>query len=161
MAPLGTVLSDPMTIQNILAGALAGGAAVLGGLTGGEQGALEQGIKTEAATRAKGMRPEGQLMSARLVVDGHSEGSFTMQPGSCYTIIGFGGPGTFEYQLNLVTAPPVPPQVLAQSATGSVVPVVGPNDQCVRDPYPLPLVVKIDLHLLRGQGMVGAQVYEK
>lgn len=161
MAPLGAVLADPLAVQNILAGALAGGAAILGGLTGGEQGPLDQGIKTQAETQAKGMRPEGQMMTARLGVDGHAEGALTMQPGACYTIIGFGGPGAFDYQLNLVTAPPVPPQVLAQSTSGSITPVVGPNDQCIRSPYPLPLVVKIDMHLVRGQGMVGAQVYRR
>jgi hypothetical protein len=161
MAPLGAVLADPMALENILSGALAGGAAMLGGLTGGEQGPLEQGIKMQAQAQARGATPEGQLMTARLAGDAHAEGSLTLQPGSCYTVIGFGGPGVFDYQLNLMTAPPVPPQILAQSPTGSVTPVVGANDQCVRSPYPLPLLVKLDMHLLRGQGMVGAQVYKK
>jgi hypothetical protein len=161
MAPLGSVLADPATMQSILAGALAGGAAALGAMTGGEQAPIEQGIKTQAQTQAKGMRPEGQLMTGRLTTDGHAEGSLTMQPGACYTIIGFGGLGVFDYQINLVTAPPAPPQILAQSAAGSVTPVVGPNDQCVRSPFPLPLVVKVDMHLLRGQGLVGAQAYKR
>ena len=161
MAPLGALLADPMAMQNILAGALAGGAAMLGGLTGGEQAPIEQGIEMQAQAQAKGMVAEGQVMTARLQSDGHAEGSLTMQPGGCYTILGFGGPGAFDYQINLVTAPPVPPQVLAQSATGGVTPVVGPNEQCIRSPYPLPLVVKVDMHLLRGQAMVGAQVYRK
>ena len=161
MAPLGTLFSDPSVMQSILAGALAGGAAVLGGLVGGEQAPLQQGIQMQAQTQAKGMRPEGQLMTARLSTDGHAEGSLTLEPGSCYSIIGFGGPGTFDFQINLLTAPPMPPQVIAQSAAGSVAPVVGANEQCVRSPYPLPLVVKVDMHLLRGQGMVGAQVYKK
>ncbi|HVU03436.1 MAG TPA: hypothetical protein VHE30_16870 [Polyangiaceae bacterium] len=161
MQPLGAVLADPQTLQTILAGALSGGAAALGGLTGGEQGPIEQGIKMQAQTQAKGAHPEGQLLTGRLSPDGHAEGSLTMQPGACYTVIGFGGPGVFDYQLNLVTAPPVPPQVLAQSPAGGVAPVVGPNDQCIRSPYPLPMVVKIDMHLLKGQGLVGAQVYRK
>src|SRR5689334_6165395 len=38
MAPLGNVMADPTTIQNILAGALSGSAAALGAMTGGEQG---------------------------------------------------------------------------------------------------------------------------
>jgi hypothetical protein len=161
IAPLGLVLADPVAMQNILAGALAGGAAMLGGLTGGEEAPVQQGIKTQAETQAKGMRPEGQLMTARLGADGHAEGSLTMQPGNCYAIVGFGGPGALDYQINLMTAPPMPPQLLAQSAAGSVTPVVGSNEQCVRSPYPLPLVVKIDMHLIRGQGMVGAQVYKR
>jgi len=161
MAPLGAVLADPTTMQNILAGALAGGAAALGTLTGGEQAPLEQGVKMQAETQAKGMKAEGQLMTARLTPDGHAVGSLTMQPATCYSIIGFGGIGVFDYQINLVTAPPMPPQVLAQSPAGGVAPVVGPNDQCVRSPYPLPLVVNVDMHVVRGQGLVGAQIYKK
>jgi hypothetical protein len=161
MAPLGNVMADPTTIQNILAGALSGGAAALGAVTGGEQGPIEQGIKSQAGTQAKGMRADGQLMSAHLQPDGHASGSLTLQPGSCYTVIGFGGLGVLDYQISVVTAPPVPPQVLAQSPAGGVAPVVGPNDQCIRSPYPLPLVVKLDMHVLRGQGFVGAQVYKK
>jgi hypothetical protein len=161
MAPLGAVLADPTTMQNILAGALAGGAAALGTLTVGEQAPIEQGVKMQAETQAKGMKPENQLMTARLTPDGHAVGSLTMQPGTCYSIIGFGGIGVFDYQINLVTAPPMPPQVLAQSPAGGVAPVVGPNDQCVRSPYPLALVVKVDMHVLRGQGLVGAQIYKK
>jgi hypothetical protein len=161
MAPLGNVFADPATIQNLLAGALAGSAAALGAATGGELGPIEQGIKAQASTQAKGMRADGQLMSAHLQLDGHASGSLTLQPGSCYAVIGFGGLGVLDYQLSVVTAPPVPPQVLAQSPAGGVAPVVGANEQCIRSPYPLPLVVKVDMHVVRGQGLVGAQVYKK
>jgi len=161
VAPLGAVLADPAAAQNILAGAVAGGAAILGALVGGEQAPLDEGIKSVAETQAKGMTPQGQLMTARLAANGHAEASLTLKPGSCYTVIGFGGPGTLDFRINLVTAPPMPPQVLAQSAGGSVTPVVGPNEQCVRSPYPLPLVVKVDMQLLRGQGLVGARVYKR
>jgi len=159
MAPLGAVFADPATLQSILAGALAGGTAALGALTGGQQAPIEQGIEMQASSQAKGMRPEGQLLSATLSADGHAEGSLTMQPGNCYTVIGFGAPGVFDYQISVTTTAPMPPQILAQSAATGGAPVVGANDQCVRNPYPLPFVVKIDLHLLRGQGMVGARVY--
>jgi hypothetical protein len=84
-----------------------------------------------------------------------------MQPGACYTIVGFGGPGVFDYQINVITAPPLPPQVIAQSPPGSVTPTVGPNEQCLQTPSPVPLQVKVDMHLLRGQGLVGAQAYKK
>jgi hypothetical protein len=160
-APLGQVFADPATLQNILAGALAGGAAAMGGLTGGELGPIEQGIKMQAQNHAKGMQPEGQLMSAKVQPNGHAEGSAMLQSGLCYTILGFGGIGVLDYQINLVTAPPAPPQVLAQSPAGGPAPIVGAGDQCVRNPYPLPMMVKVDMHVLRGQGLVGAQVYKK
>ena len=54
------------------------------------------------------------------------------------------GIGVLDYQINMMTAPPVPPQVVAQSPSGGVAPVVGGAGQCLRSPYPLPVVVKID-----------------
>lgn len=158
---LGNILADPQGLQNILAGALAAGAASLSPMTGGELAPIEQGIKMRVPNEAKGMKPDGQLMSAKLSPDGHAEGSFTIQPGGCYTVIGFGGMGVFEYQINVLTAPPMPPQVLAQSNAGGATPTVGPNDQCLRSPAGLPMPVKIDMHVVRGQGLVGAQVYKK
>ncbi len=158
---LGTVGSDPNALQAIIAGALSGGAATLGLLTGGETAQLEQGIKMKAQTEAKGRKADGPLMSAKLAQGGHAQADFTLQPSSCYTFIGFGNPGVFNYQINILTAPPMPPQVLAQSDADSVDPTVGPNEQCVRNPYPTPMAVKIDMHVLKGQGLVGAQAYKK
>ena len=59
-----------------------GYAATLGALTGGEQATLEQGIKMKAATDAKGMKPEGQLMSAKLQQDGHAENGMLTRAGA-------------------------------------------------------------------------------
>lgn len=158
---LGSVGSDPNALQAIISGALAGGAATLGLLTGGETAQLEQGIKMKAQTDAKGKKADGQLMSAKLAQGGHAQADFTLQPGSCYTFIGFGNPGVFNYQINILTAPPMPPQVLAQSDADGVDPTVGPLEQCVKNPYPTPLAVKIDMHVIKGQGLVGAQAYKK
>lgn len=159
--PLGAVGSDPNALQAIIAGALSGSAATLGLLTGGEMGPLEQGIKMKAAKDAKGMKAEGQLMTAKLQQDGHAQATITLQPGSCYTVIGFGQLGVFAYQINLLTAPPMPPQVLAQSQASSVDPTVGALPNCVKNPYPTPLNVIVDMHVTKGQGLVGAQVYRK
>lgn len=159
--PLGNVANDPNALQSLIAGALAGGAATLGILTGGETAQLEQGIKMKAETEAKGKKPDGPLMSAKLQQGGHAQADFTLQPGSCYTFIGFGNPGVFQYQINILTAPPMPPQVLAQSEGGTVSPTVGANEKCVKNPYPTALAVKIDMHVLKGQGLVGAQAYKK
>ncbi len=121
--PLGTVGSDPNALTSLIAGALAGAAAQVGGFTpGGELAPVEQGIKMQAKTEAKGMRPEGQLMHAKLGTDGHAEGSMTLEPNRCYTIVGFGGLGVLAYQINIITAPPLPPQVLAQSGADGRIP---------------------------------------
>jgi hypothetical protein len=159
--PLGMVASDQNALTNIIAGALAGASASVGALTGGEMAPLEQGIQMKAKMDAKNMRPERQLISARLAPDGHASSPLTLEPNGCYTIIGFGGPGVFTYQLNLLTAPPLPPQVLAQSKAEGGAPTVGANENCVKNPYPLPMAVKLDLHVLKGQGLVAARVYRK
>ena len=159
--PLGAILSDPNALQNIIAGALAGTAASLSGVAGGEQAILEQGIKMTAESQAKGKRSEGKLLSAKLQQGGHAEATVALAPGACYTVVGFGAPGVFQYQINLITAPPLPPQVLAQSDADGNDPAVGPGDQCIRNPYPLPMQVKVDMHLVKGQGLVGAQLYRK
>jgi hypothetical protein len=161
MQPLGNVSSDPAALQSIIAGALAGGAASLSALTGGELQPIQQGIKSQAATQARGMKPEGQMMSAKLQQDGHAQGTLTLEPGRCYTVIGFATFGVFKYEINLLTAPPSPPSVLAQSRSDGITPVVGPNEQCLRNPYPLPMQVKVDMHVVQGQGSVGAQAYKK
>ena len=100
-------------------------------------------------------------MSARLGTDGHATAALELAAGACYTFVGFGGPGVLGYELNLLTAPPLPPQVLAQGTRGAPHPTVGPNEQCIRHLYPLPMRIKIDLHVVRGQGMVAARAYRK
>ena len=159
--PVGQILSDPNALQQIISGALAGTQASLGAMAGGQLKPIEEGIKQQAQTTAKGARPEGELMSANLQQGGHAEAQFIMQPNRCYSIVGFGGLGVFEFQINLMTAPPAPPQVIAQSAPGGNAPTLGPNEQCIRNPTPVPMPVKVDMHLLKGQGLVGAQVYAK
>jgi hypothetical protein len=161
VAPLGAIMSDPSALQNIIAGALSGTSASLAALTGGEQALLEQGIRMSASTLAKAMKPEGQMLSAKLSPGGHAEATVALRPGSCYTVIGFGAPGIFQYQINLITAPPLPPQVLAQSDADGNDPAVGPNEQCLKNPYPLPMQLKVDMHVVKGQGLVGAQLYRK
>lgn len=157
--PLGAIFSDPSTLQNILSGALAGGAATIGGVSGAE--IILAGIKMKADTDAKGMKADGQLLTANLQQDGHAQGQLTLEANRCYSVVGFAGFGVFRYQINVITAPPAPPQVLAQSSADGPAPTVGPNEQCIRNPYPTPMVVTVDMHVLQGQGSVGAQAYKK
>ena len=159
--PLGAIVSDPNALQSIIAGALSGTSASLAALTGGEAAVLEQGIRMTASNMAKGMKADGKMLSAKLAPGGHAEATVSLRPGACYTVIGFGGPGIFQYQINLITAPPLPPQVLAQSDADGNDPTVGPNEQCLRNPYPLPMQLKVDMHVVKGQGLVGAQLYRK
>jgi hypothetical protein len=158
---LGAIMGDENTLENLISGALAGSAATMGSLLGGEIVPLQEGIKMRAPAEAKGMKPTGELMSARLGTDGHAQARLSLAPGRCYTIVGFGGPGVFVFQINLMTSPPLAPQVLAQSAADGPHPTVGANDACIKHNYPLPMQVQVDMHVARGQGMVAAQAYAK
>ena len=40
-------------------------------------------------------------------------------------------------------------------------PTLGPNEQCYRNAAPAAVPVMVDMYLVQGQGMVGAQVYKK
>src|SRR5262245_33875010 len=75
--PLAAIVGDQTTLENIISGALAGGSATLGTLLGGEVTALAEGIKLRAQTEAKGMKPVGELMSARLGSDSHAQASLS------------------------------------------------------------------------------------
>ena len=161
MPPLGAVLADRNALENIVSGMLAGTAASLSPLTGGERAPLEEGIRIRAESDARGMKPDGPLITARLGPDGHAAASLELAAGACYTFVGFGGPGVLGYEINLLTAPPLPPQVLAQGTRAAPHPTVGPNDQCIRHPYPLPMRIRVDLHVVRGQGLVAARAYRK
>ena len=161
LPPLGAVLADRQALEGIVSGMLSGTAATLSPLTGGEQAPLEQGIRLRAESDARGMKPEGPVMSARLAAGGHAAAPHELAAGACYTFVGFGGPGVLAYEINLLTAPPLAPQVLAQSTRGAPHPTVGANEQCIRHPYPLPMRVRVDLHVVRGQGMVVARAYRK
>lgn len=161
ITPLGTIFGDPRTLENIVTGTLAASAVVLAPLAGGENKPLEEGIRLRAGSQAPGMTPQGALMTARLSAGGHAATLVKLDAGACYTIVGFGGPGVVAYQINVLTAPPLPPQVLAQSAADAPHPIVGSGAQCLRHPYPLPMQVRIDLHVVRGQGLVAARAYKK
>lgn len=159
--PLGAILSNPQALQQIVTGVLSASAAQMGAWTGGELGPIKQGIKMKAAQVAPGMKPVGQLMSAKCAQGQHAQAPIQLQSGVCYTVVGFAGLGVFKYQLNLLTqAPPGgQPQVLAQSPDNASDPVLGPKEQCVR--VPLSMAVVLDMNVVMGQGLVGAQLYQK
>src|SRR5687767_6790832 len=54
LPPLGAVLADPRVLEGIVSGMLAGRAATLSPLTGGERAPLEEGIRLRAESEARG-----------------------------------------------------------------------------------------------------------
>ena len=78
-------------LNNLVTGALAQGAALLGAMSGSDP--VDNGIKSIAQQQAPGMKPEGAVIKTTLAPGAHGEGTVTLRPGKCYTIIGFGNLG--------------------------------------------------------------------
>lgn len=159
-APPPTATQAPPP-NNVISGLLSAAAAQLGAFTGGALAPIAGGIQLKAGTDAKGMKPDGQMLSAQLTQGSHATAQITLEPGHCYSIVGFGGFGVMRYQINLATPPPAPPVVLASSKDTGIDPTLGPNEQCYRNPAPVAVPALVDMFLVQGQGMVGAQVYKK
>jgi hypothetical protein len=86
----------------------------------------------------------------------------TLNPGKCYTAVGFGSPGEdvhLELAAALPSAFPIPP--FAQDNTTGSTAVLGGGGNCVKWPGPVPMPVKLVLRVASGQGMAAAQLYEK
>ncbi len=158
VAPLGPIVSDPDALEDIVAGAIAGEEATLESPDLDVE-PLARRIEAAASSLGGSLVAASPMMSARLTADAHAEGTFSMEPNICYVVVGASGARTTDFQLGVMTAPPMPPQVLAQSKPGGTNPVVGAG--CLRSLYAVPLLVKIDLYLVKGEGMVAARVYRR
>lgn len=160
--PIGDILSDPEGRARILSGAMAAAPARLGEQSGGDFQTVERGVDVLAREHARGMQPVTELLTAEVREGGHASAALNLEPGHCYVVVGASGAGVEGHQLNLITAPPMPPQVVAQSPAEGKEPVIGAAGACVRAPDPnLPFALKLDMHVTKGNGLVGARVFRK
>ena len=85
----------------------------------------------------------------------------TMQPGTCYTIIGFSPPGQVKNVDLHLLAPPFYNVLAGQDTTDNNTAYIGstPNPMCPL--IPLPLQYKVDITARTGSGNVGVGVYTK
>jgi len=146
-------------LNNLVTGALAQGAALLGSMGGTD--AVDNGIKSLAQQQAPGMKPDGAVIKTTLAPGAHGEGTVTLRPGKCYTILGFGNLGVQQLAIRLVPAPPLPPQPLFEGATNGPTATIGAKEQCIRSPSPVATPLKVDIEMKQGQGQVGVQAYSK
>lgn len=161
-APLGTVVTtDPNQLATLFQQAAAAGQAMLqqpGAIMGDP---VEIGIKAAAITNAQGETPDGQMAKAQLAEGGHSEFLVPMQPGKCYTIIGFSPFGQIKnLDLNLL-APPFYNVLAGQDGMTGNTAVIGQTPKPMCPFIPVPLTYKVDITAKSGAGAVGVQVYSK
>jgi hypothetical protein len=160
--PLGSILTtDPNQLASIFASAAAAGQALLQqpGQVPGDP--VELGLAAAAAMHAKGETLQGQIAKANLQEGGHNEFMVTMQPGTCYTIIGFSPPGQIKNVDLHLLAPPFYNVLAGQDTTDNNSAFIGssPNPMC--PVIPLPLQYKVDITARSGSGNVGVGVYTK
>jgi hypothetical protein len=161
-APLASVLTtDPNQLAALFAQAAAAGQAMLqqpGQIPGDP---VELGLAASALIHAKGEQLQGQVAKATLQEGGHNEFMVTMQPGTCYTIIGFSPPGQIKNVDLHLLAPPFYNVLAGQDTTDNNSAFIGstPNPMCPI--IPIPLQYKVDITARSGSGAVGVGVYTK
>lgn len=155
LEPLGPILNADTELDDVIAGALAAGVATSD--SDPARAEIGRAITARATALGVGMKPEGPPWFAKLRRGTHAAAAFELATGQCYAIVGSASDAVVAFQINLVAGPPRPPQVLAQSKAVAE-PDVGVKE-CLRNDTGSPLQVYVDLSLVRGEGIVGAQAF--
>ena len=127
---------------------------------------VELGLKAASLKHASGEQPQGQIAKGTLQEGAHQEFMVTMQPGTCYTIIGYSPLGQVKDLDLYLLAPPfynpaIPGGVAGQDTTHDNTPTVGGSPHPMCPVIPLPLQYKVDIVARSGSGNVGVQVFSK
>ncbi len=151
--------------------------ATTNGATGSAQsvdsnlaGAATQVLATLAKKNAPNSVAEGQPLAGNFQAGQTLEGSFNLQPGKCYSVVGASlGPGSqLDAQIVITTLLPGL-QFGANSAKGKASPtgsevVLGgtaAGSKCVSTASLLPLTAKYVVTMAKGTGMAAAQLFVK
>lgn len=157
-SPLAQVLTtDSGQVAKIFDAASAAPAATLkpSGATGGD--ALAKGLRDVAKKLPAGMQPDGPMAMGSVKEKQHLQTDVTMQPGKCYSIVGY-SKKVKDLDLYLL----LPPGVLSgQDLTDDNRPIIGgaPTPMC---PVSSTAVTyKLDIFADQGTGDVAIQLYSK
>jgi hypothetical protein len=113
---------------------------------------------------APGGKPVGAAIAGNFQQGQTLEGQVQMNPGKCYTIIGVASPTVQNLDIELVPVMPIPglasPVMAADQTTGPTA-VVGASPNCFKWALQIGAPMKVVVRVSAGQGVAGAQVYEK
>jgi hypothetical protein len=156
--PLAQVLTtDSAQIQKIFEAASSSPAATLkaNGAKGGDP--MAKGIRDAAMKLPPGMQPDGPLAMGSLKEKQHLHTDVTLQPGKCYSIVGF-SPKVKDLDLYLL----LPPGILSgQDLTDDNKPIIGGPPQPMCPISAQPVTYKVDIYAERGAGDVVVQLFSK
>jgi hypothetical protein len=126
--------------------------------------AVTQLLTPLAAQSAPGAKPVGTAIGGNFQQGQVLESQVQMNPGKCYTVVGAAMPTVQNLDIELVPLMPVPglasPIMAADQSQGPTA-VVGANPNCFKWALPVGGPMKVIVRVSAGQGMAGAQVYEK
>jgi hypothetical protein len=166
-APLGAVnLTDPNALASLFQQAVSALPAQLSAPGAVPGDPVELGLKAAAAKYAAGEQPEGQIAKAQVQQGGqHFSFTYTLNAGTCYTIVGYSPPGQVQDLDLYLLAPPfynpaIPGGIAGQDTTHNNTPTVGaaPHPLCPVIPG---LAYKIDISARQGSGNIGVQIFSK
>jgi hypothetical protein len=126
-----------------------------------EDGVIDLGVAALAKTAAPGMQQEGQPGRASLAQGQSFTMIVTMQPGRCYTIVGFSPDGQVA-QLDLrLLAPPLYSIEAGRAVNEKNKPVIGKGRNATCPMLPIAVPYRVDATATKGQGRIGLYVFSR
>ncbi|MDF2693123.1 MAG: hypothetical protein K0S65_1506 [Labilithrix sp.] len=115
-----------------------------------------------ANSEAPGMAKEGATIAGNFQEGQTLEGSFTFQPGKCYTVVAVGA-GVQEIDIEMQYVTPIPglsPSIGKDSQKGAQA-SIGGKGNCLKPLSPFPANAKYIVRAAKGAGVAAAQLYVK
>ncbi|HEY3256343.1 MAG TPA: hypothetical protein VGJ91_20430 [Polyangiaceae bacterium] len=114
--------------------------------------------QTVAGSKALGSPLVGNVGGAQVL-----EQQITLQPNKCYSVVAVGMPPISELNVQLLAVTIIPGMapVLATDQDAGPSATLGKKPNCYKWALPLPTPVKVVVSAAGGQGVAGAQVFEK
>ena len=114
--------------------------------------------QTVAGSKALGSALIGNVGGGQVL-----EQQIMLQPNKCYSVVGAGMPPISELNVQLVAIAVIPGMAPILATDQDVGPsaTLGKKPNCYKWALPLPASVKVVVSAAGGQGVAGAQVYEK
>jgi hypothetical protein len=147
-----------------------GGQPASGGASGGTAQQIDPNLAALATgpltifanTEAPGMAKEGPTLAGNFQEGQTLEGSFTFQPGKCYTVLAVGA-GIQEIDIEMQYVTPIPglnPQIGKDTQSGSQA-SIGGKGNCLKPLSPIATNAKFIVRATKGAGVAAAQLYVK
>lgn len=151
---------------------LGGGAAPAGGggASGGTAQAMDPNFAALAAgplslfanSEAPGMQKDGPMVAGNFQTGQTLEGTFTFQPGKCYTLVAQGvGITSLGLEMQYVTPLPGLAPSIGKSSQSGAQASIGGKANCLRPISPFPAQAKFIVTAKAGAGMAAAQLFSK